>query len=72
MFFFYINVFFASPLFPHITRSCYSGWCGVVWSGVVVACFQFRIQVLQPAGVLFLLVVIGKVAAVVAVVAVVG
>ena len=44
----------------------------MVSSGVVVACFQFRIQVLQPAGVLFLLVVIGKVAAVVAVVAVVG
>ena len=45
----------------------------MVWSGVVVACFQFRIQVLQPAGVLFLLVVIGKVApVVVAVVAVVG
>ena len=44
----------------------------MVSSGVVVACFQFRIQVLRPAGVLFLLVVIGKVAAVVAVVAVVG
>lgn len=41
---------------------------GMVWSGVVVACFQFRIRVLQPAGVLLLLVVIGKVAAVVAVV----